>query len=171
MRAFIIVAQIAFLSACVEAPAARLQLVNIELATGHFGVIIDSNIHLGSVYADSSWRTPGSPAFVCSTEPEPEYDIEAELTNIATGTIDFIGPSKAKNGRTYRYRAHLLFWRTDKQSQKRDPLYPNELKHELRNHSSIACKVRISTYMGPPYYSEVIHIPAQLFIKVAENKS
>lgn len=166
-----IVAQIVFLSACAEAPAARLQLVSIELAPGHFGVIIDSNVHLGSVYADSSWRTPGSPALVCSNEPEPKYDIEAELTNIATGTVDFIGSLKFNNGETYRYRAHLLFWRTDKQSQKRDPLYPNQLKHELRNHSSIACKVRISTYMGPPYYSEVTHIPVQLFIKVAENKA
>lgn len=162
--------QIAFLSGCTEAPAARLDLVHIKLAPGHFALIIDSNVHLSSIYTDSSWRTPGSPAFICSNDAEPKFDIDAELTNIAMGTVDYIGPSRTKNGVSYRYRAQLLFWRTDKQSQRREPLYPHQLEYELRNHSSIACKIRISTYMGPPYYSEVIYIPLQALIKAAGQR-
>lgn len=159
------------LSGCTRYTPARLKLADVHPDARFFEIRFSSDTRFENLYVDSFFQSPGSAAFICSNEQHPRFDVEYETNNIARGVIKYEGTDTTHNKNDYIYRAHLIFWTTDKESPHEMMLSADEVILKLKNQQHLACRVRVSVYMGSPYYSEILYIPTDLLTKMAKNIS
>jgi len=124
---------------------------------------LDADINILNLSPALSFQTPTSITFICSLDKKPDFSPKFYFSNPGRGRIESTRIYRGPSGNIYQFRAHLFFHHnTGDQLAAAQILAPGEVKKILYGHSAIACKARILTYLGFPYYSETLYQRSKL---------
>lgn len=159
---------LALLAGCSSHPRANLTLAGIVAHPEHFDVYFDSDVNLLALHEQNKYQTPTSTGLICSFEQKPDFSTHADLRNPAQGLIEFVAERIVGAEKVYRFKSHLIFYRTKEGPPLTQWLAtPAEIKNLLAGRPKVACKVRILVYLGRHYLSHTLYLPTDRVLELA----
>lgn len=172
MIRFIIVAILAVISisGCRPAPPADLELIDVTYHPHHYDVHFDSDINFSTLYSKSFFQSPASKALICSIEDDPDFDVDFGTGNPGRGDLEFVATRLVGAKQIHTFKSHLDFWKILSGPGRPKKVFSNdEIKQLFEIHEAIECKVQITVFVGPNYYSKILRIPRESILAVTEK--
>lgn len=139
-------------------PPASLSFVGVEADRFHYDVVFEADIDFLAFYSKNPGQKVTSNLLICSMGTKPNFDVEGDHHNPANGTIEYVGKATRNNRPAYRYKSHLIFYKSVP-SGGQSMAKADEVYKQLPPEGNMRCQVRLLVYMGPVYFSKTLLVP------------
>lgn len=159
---------------CQSQPPANLLFVDVAADRFHYDVIFDADTNFLEFYSKNPEQKVTSNLLICSMAAKPNFDVEGDDENPASGTIEYVGKASRDNKPVYRFKSHVIFYKTTP-SGGQSMAKASEVYKSLPANNQMSCQVRLLVYLGPAYFSRTLFVPTDrirsLSLKMAPEES
>lgn len=151
------------LGSCAPRPTAELTFRDIEWSHHGFTIRFASSENFARVLAGKS--IPYS-EFVCAINGDTNFDINHQIVHSLSGEFEYTG-----NNHSNEYVAVAEFF-TSTPDRTTHRILSNEIVRAfVSKQHTIPCVVRMTVYLGRPYYSSVMQIPSAKLLNALDESA